>query len=329
MIWENAMGDRPIISVVFSFRNEEANLEELLDRVEAVFDGINITHELIFVNDASTDRSLEILRARRVAKPTHIKVINLSRRFGIGPSVVAGMEYSTGEAVIYMDSDLQDPPELIPTLIEAWKEGHDVVHTTRTKRLGESRTKMWITNLAYGIIDIFSDIRVPKNTGDFKLLSRRAVEEILKVKEVDPFIRGLSLWVGYRQAFIPYERQSRHKGKTHYSLFRSINPYAEFVRGITAFSSVPLYLALFIGFVVSLGAFSYLGLIVIQRLIFDIHLPGWPALMVTLLFIGGCILFTIGVLGIYIGKIYNEIKGRPQYIVASTLGDFKIDREKD
>jgi len=313
------MTDGLLISVVFSFRNEADVLEELLKRIEAVFDVLDVRYELIFVNDASTDDSSEILRIRRQSNP-NIKVINMSRRFGFGPSVIAGLDYSRGDAVIYMDTDLQDPPELIPTLVAKWQEGNDVVHTTRTGRLGESRLKMWVTDRAYRAIDLFSEIRVPKNTGDFKLLSRRAVQAILQVKEVDPFVRGLSLWVGYRQAFVPYERQSRHKGETHFSMLTSANPYAEFIRGLTAFSSVPLYLALVIGFVVSVGAFSYLGLIVLQRIFFDIHQPGWPALMVTLLFLGGCILFTIGVLGIYIGKIYNEIKGRPRYVIESTEG---------
>jgi dolichol-phosphate mannosyltransferase len=309
---------------VFSFRNEADVLNELIDRVEMVLSRIGISYELIFVNDNSTDESLAILVARRYKNPA-IKIINMSRRFGNAPCVLAGLEYSIGDAVIYMDSDLQDPPELIPTLIKSWHDGHDVVHTTRTVRRGESGLKLWLTDKAYRLIDWSSDLNVPKNTGDFKLLSRRAVESILKIKETDPFMRGLSLWIGFPQSFIPYERESRKGGRTHYSLLRSVNPYAEFIRGLTAFSSIPLYFALVVGFVVSCGAFFYLLLIVVQRILFDIHLPGWPALMVTMLFLGGSILFTTGVLGIYVGKIYNEVKGRPRFVIQQLIGFSDVD----
>jgi dolichol-phosphate mannosyltransferase len=313
------MTEQLLISIVFSFRNELEVLEELLDRTEAVFENEAVSYELIFVNDASTDDSLQTLIARREVNPA-IKIINMARRFGNGPCVLAGFEHSKGDAVVYMDCDLQDPPELIPLLIDKWLEGNDVVHTTRTNRLGESGLKMWITKQSYRVINLLSEVEIPRNTGDFKLLSRRAVDSVLQIKESDPFLRGLSLWVGYRQVFVSYERQPRRAGKTHYSLFRSLNPYAEFIRGVTAFSTVPLYLALIVGFVVSLSAFVYLCLIVVQRLLFGIHLPGWPALMVTHLFLGGSILFTIGVLGIYVGKIYNEVKGRPRYVIESMQG---------
>ena len=312
------------LSIVFSFRNEADVLNELIDRVEMVLSRIGISYELIFVNDNSTDESLAILVARRY-KNSAIKIINMSRRFGNTPCVLAGLEYSLGDAVIYMDSDLQDPPELIPALIKSWHDGYDVVHTTRTTRHGESGLKLWLTDKAYRLIDWSSDLNVPKNTGDFKLLSRRAVESILKIKEIDPFMRGLSLWIGFPQSFVSYEREPRKAGRTHYSLLRSVNPYAEFIRGLTAFSSVPLYMALIIGFAVSCGAFVYLLLIVVQRIFLDVHLPGWPALMVTMLFLGGSILFTTGVLGIYVGKIYNEVKGRPRFVIQQLIGFSDVD----
>jgi len=313
------MNDQITLSVVFSFRNEADVLAELIDRVERVLSELQINYELIFVNDSSTDTSLSILRGRRSANP-RIKIINMSRRFGNAPCVLAGLEKSCGDAVIYMDSDLQDPPELIPSLIKRWQEGYDVVHTTRLSRHGESKLKLWLTDRAYRVIDWFSDLEIPRNTGDFKLLSRRAVESILEIKEIDPFMRGLSLWIGYKQIFVPYERSARQGGRTHYSLLNTMNPYAEFIRGLTAFSSVPLYFALVIGFIVSCGAFFYLLLIIVQRVVFDIHLPGWPAMMVTMLFLGGSILFTTGVLGIYVGKIYNEVRARPRFVIESMEG---------
>ncbi len=244
----------------------------------------------------------------------------MSRCFGYTPCVLAGLEKAKGDAVIYMDCDLQDPPELIPQLIEKWQSGADVVHTTRTKRHGESPIKMLLTRLAYKAINLFSKISIPENTGDFKLFSRRALNEVLKLREDDPFMRGLSLWVGFRQEFIYYERKKRYSGATHFSLFRSLNPAKEFIRGVTSFSVAPLYFALFMGMAVSVCAFCYLAYIIVSRVCFGMHLPGWQAMMATMLFLGGTILFTVGVLGIYIGKIYETMKRRPGCIIEHEEG---------
>ena len=179
---------------------------------------------------------------------------------------------------------------------------------------------MFLTNIAYKLINKVANIPIPINAGDFKLLSARVVTSILEIKEYDPFLRGLSLWVGFRQAFVPYERQIRHAGETKHSLFLSTNPYLELIRGITTFSLAPLYMSLFLGIFISLGSFFYLIVILTQRLFWGLHLPGWPALMVSLLFLGGTILFSIGILGIYIGRIYAEVRQRPRYIIESTEG---------
>jgi len=308
-----------LLSVVFSFRNEEDVLDELIHRVTKTLTPLNVDYELIFVNDDSTDKSLEILLEHE-KRDKHIKIINMSRRFGGAPCVLAGMKHAKGDAVIYMDTDLQDSPELIPTLLQKWKEGAEVVNTTRTKRKGENVLRMWLTKKAYRIINFMSDIDLPENTGDFKLLSRRAIDEVLKLKEHDPFMRGLSRWIGFKQVQVFYEREPRFAGETHFSLWRSINPAKEFIRGLTSFSSLPLYFALFMGFIVSFGAFVYLVYIIITRFFLGIHLPGWPAIMATMLFLGGTILFTIGVLGIYIGRIHHDVKNRPNYIIESTIG---------
>ncbi len=308
-----------LISVVFSFRNEEDVLPELIRRTTATLEGLHENYELIFINDASTDQSLGLLRKAH-EQNSRIKVISMSRRFGGAPCVLAGFSQAKGDVVVYMDTDLQDPPETIPALVEQYRKGADVVHTTRTKRKGENPIKLFITNLAYRAISALADIPVPRDTGDFKLLSRRAVDHILSLKETDPFLRGMSLWIGFKQVQVHYERDARFAGETKYSLLGSLNPVKEFLRGVTSFSVAPLYFSLILGFTVSMGAFAYLIYIAVSRVLLGYHLPGWPALMVTMLFLGGTILFTIGVLGIYLGRIYNEIKQRPRYIIESTFG---------
>lgn len=309
-----------LISIVFSFRNEEKVLLELVRRVDNVFKEYlkKYEYELIFVNDDSTDKSLEILMGLR-EKNKNIKIINMARRFGVTPCVLAGFSEAKGEAVIYMDADLQDPPELIPELTEKWEEGAEVVHTIRTKRHGENFLKLWLTKKAYKIINYISDIELHENAGDFKLLSRRVVDEILRLKESDPYMRGISRWVGFKQAEVFYERDARFAGESKFRLFNSLNPYREFVRGITSFSSLPLYFALFFGFFVSAISFIYVVVVIITKFL-EMNLPGWSAIMAATLFLGGTILFTIGVLGIYLGKIYDEVKGRPRYIIKNKFG---------
>ena len=310
-----------LISVVFSFRNEETVLPELVARTVRAFENsFNESHEyeLIFVNDASTDRSLDILLTLR-EKNQRIKIINMSRRFGVTPCVIAGLAAAKGDAVIYMDADLQDPPELIPNLVGKWREGADVVHTVRTKRHGENPIKMGITVIAYKLINAFADIDFYENAGDFKLLSRKAVHEILKLEEHDPYLRGLSIWIGFKQDKLYYERDARHSGSSKFSLLNSLNPYKEFVRGVTSFSASPLYFSLILGFLAAIAAFIEL-IDVIYSKAMGYNIPGWTAIMSAVLFLGGVILITIGILGIYMARIYEQIKGRPRYIVRSQIG---------
>lgn len=313
------------LSVVFSFRNEETVLPELVRRVALVLGGPSCDYELIFVNDASTDHSLQVLTRLRETN-NRIKIVNMSRRFGVTPCVMAGFAAATGDAVMYMDSDLQDPPELIPQLMQKWQEGADVVHTVRVKRHGESRLKMWLTRRAYKLINAFSDIDLHENAGDFKLFSRRAVDEILRLREHDPYMRGLAIWIGFNQAIVYYERDSRHTGDSKFGLFHSLSPYKEFVRGFTSFSASPLYMALFMGFFVAAGAFLLLLYILYTKLA-GLNLPGWSAIMAAVLSLSSVILLTIGVLGIYIGRIYDQIKGRPSFIVADKIG-FDVREDK-
>ena len=197
-----------LVSVVFSFKNEEKNLDKLVERVKLSLSKLNNWEfEMIFVNDSSEDKSEEILT--KLQKKNPIKIINMTRTFGVGPCVLAGFRETSGDVVIYMDTDLQDPPEIIPRLIEEYEKGAEIVHTVRTKRLGESSFKLLITKFAYRIINYLSDIPLPTEAGDFKLISRKALNIILAQKEFRPYIRGLSVWVGHKQSFVNYERQSR------------------------------------------------------------------------------------------------------------------------
>ena len=229
-----------LVSVVLSFRNEAENIPTLVSRLDTMFTGQNVDYELLFVNDASTDASLAILLAERERNP-RVKILNMSRRFGVAEGVLAGMSAATGDAVVYMDSDLQDPPEVIPSLVARWRQGADVVHTVRTRRKGESALKMMATRIAYRIIQLGSAIELPVDAGDFKLLSRAAVDHLLQVRESDPYLRGLVVWLGFNQVFVPYERDARHAGSTHFP-FLSKNPWKTFIIGMTSFSFLPVYL---------------------------------------------------------------------------------------
>ena len=306
-----------LLSIVFSFRNEELNLEELLARLQKTLEPLAVDFELLFVNDDSTDKSLDILMKHR-EKDKRIKIINMSRRFGNHPCVMAGLHYALGDAVIYMDTDLQDPPELIPQMVEKWQQGADVVNMMRIKRLGESPLKMWVTKQAYKTINFISDIDLPENVGDFKLLSRRVVDELVKLNEYDPYMRGLVRWVGFKQEVIEYVQQARFSGATHFSIYGT-GPIKEFMRGITGFSAAPLYLAMLFGVLISFMSFLLIIYVLYCKYV-GTSVPGWAGPMVAILFLGGIILITNGLLGLYIGRIYNQVKNRPHFIIESKVG---------
>lgn len=305
-----------LLSLVFSFRNEADNLQELTRRVKAALSPLeDLEYEMVFVNDDSTDNSLEILQALRKDHP--ITIINMSRRFGVTPCVLAGLAHSKGDAVVYMDTDLQDPPELIPQMIAKFRDGADVVHTTRTRREGESRFKMWITRRAYRAINMFSDITLPENTGDFKLMSRRIVDHILSLKEKDPYMRGISVWFGFRQDYVFYEREGRFGGATKFPLFHTTH-HRELIRGIVAFSAAPLYMSFVVGLISTVLA----GCLIIYALatkILGLSVPGVSGILIAVSFFGGAILMSTGIIGIYIAKIFDEVRARPQYVVKDII----------
>ncbi len=308
-----------LISFVFSFRNEEKNLKNLIDRVHlAVKKTLNWDYELIFVNDDSSDNSENILLDLQKKFP--IKIINMSRRFGTNPCVLAGFENCRGDCIIYMDSDLQDPPELITELIKQHEKGFDIVHTKRTKRLGEPKFKLFFTNIAYSIIHKLSDINLEKDVGDFKLISKRALNKILEQKEYNPYIRGLSVWVGFKQTYVDYVRDARESGKSKFSLFAE-GPVTQFIRGVTSYSLKPLYLGVLLGF------FAFLFSIVLIIYAFyakvsGIAVPGTTGILIVVSFFSGTLLSTLGIMGIYLARIFEQTKGRTRYIIKD-IKDYK------
>ena len=310
-----------LLSVVFSFRNEESNLIELVKRTSAAIKKLsNWTFELIFVNDDSNDSSETILTDLQKSYP--IKIVNMSRRFGVGPCVLAGLNIAKGDAVVYMDSDLQDPPEIIPKLVQKFENGVDVVHTRRTKRLEESFVKIFLTKMAYRVINISSNIPLPVDAGDFKLLSRRAVSYVNNLNEHNPYIRGLTVWVGFKQDFVDYERQGRFSGESKFPSLLSARYWygasAEFVRGITGYSTGPLLLGIFIGLFSIL--FSFILIIYALYTKFSgAAIPGSSGIIIVVAFFSGMILTTIGITGLYIARIYEQTQGRPRYIIKNVL----------
>jgi len=301
-----------LISIVFSFKNEEKNLKELVKRVNSSLSILkNWKYEMIFVNDSSDDKSEEILLDLQKTNP--ITIINMTRTFGVSPCVLAGFRHAKGDAIIYMDTDLQDPPEILTKLIEEHEKGAEIVHTVRSKRLGESSFKLLITKLAYKIINYLSDIPLPTEAGDFKLISKTALRKILDQKEFRPYVRGMSVWVGYKQSFVKYERQSRSDGQSKFPLY-SKGPITEFINGITSYSLKPLYLGILLGFFSLLFSISLI-IYALYAKYTGVAVPGSTSIIITISFFSGILLLTIGVVAIYIARIFEQTKGREQYVI--------------
>jgi len=305
-----------LLSIIFSFRNEEKNIPELIERISSTLKKLNNwKFELIFVNDDSDDNSEKILIEKQKLYP--IKIINMSRSFGTGPCVLAGLKQANGDAAIYMDSDLQDPPEIIPDLIKKFENGIDVVHTKRTKRLGESKFKMFLTKIAYLAINITSEIPLAVNVGDFKLLSKRVLKHVNSLSEYNPYIRGLSVWIGFKQDYVEYVRQGRFSGKSKFKNLWS-GPLPQFLRGITSFSTAPLYIGIIIGIFTILFSLILIVYAVYSK-IAGIAIPGSSGVLIAISFFSGIILMSIGIIGIYIARIYEQTQGRPRYIIKNIL----------
>jgi glycosyltransferase involved in cell wall biosynthesis len=302
---------RKKIAIVIPAYNEEDNVEIAYKRLKEVLDSTNYDYELIFVDDGSKDNTLSKL-LELYEKDKKVKVISLSRNFGKEIALSAGLDYVDADAVIPFDVDLQDPPEVIPKLIAKFEEGYDVVNAVRIKREGETFLKRFTSKAFYKIINILSDIEIPQDVGDFRLISRDALNAIKGIRERKRFMKGIFAWVGFKTTSVYYERAPRYAGKTKWNYFKLINLAIE---GITSFSIAPLRLASLLGLFVSFVAFLYAMWIIIQKLVYGNPVKGYPSIMVAILFLGGVQLITIGIIGEYVGRIYEEVKQRPLYIV--------------
>jgi glycosyltransferase involved in cell wall biosynthesis len=308
--------DHPTISVVAPVFNEETILPELYRRVREVLDGTGEDWELVLINDGSRDRSPEIMRQLHKQDP-RVRVIYFARNFGHQVAITAGTDYARGDAVVIIDADLQDPPEVIPDLLAKWREGYEVVYAVRAQRKGETWFKEFTAKAFYRLISRITDINIPMDAGDFRLMDRKAVNALKGMREKHRFMRGLSVWIGFHQTGVEYVRAERYAGETKYPLKKMLKFALD---GITSFSYFPLQLATYMGF--ACAALAVLGIIVtvILRLSGSQAFYGQATTLVSVLFLGGVQLICLGMIGEYLGRIYDEVKGRPLYIVSSTLG---------
>jgi dolichol-phosphate mannosyltransferase len=302
-----------LLSVVAPLYNEEGNVSELVRRLRASADGCIVDgYELVFVDDGSTDRTLELLRQHAAVDP-RIVIVQLSRNFGHQLAATAGLDIARGDAIVLIDADLQDPPELIPAMVERWRAGFDVVYAVRRSRKGESAFKTFTARTFYRITRRLTKVAIPVDTGDFRLMSRRVVDALKTIRERHRFIRGLVSWVGFPQTAIAYDRDARFSGDSKYPVSKMLR-FA--IDGITSFSDIPLRFASWFGFIVSGVAFVVAISEILIRIFTGYNLPGYTSLIFAILFLGGVQLIGIGILGEYIGRIYEEIKARPLYVIA-------------
>jgi polyisoprenyl-phosphate glycosyltransferase len=307
----------PVFTVIVPVFNEKDCLDELYQRMSKVMEQTKESWELILVDDGSTDGSTDMIRAL-AKKDKHVRPVIFARNYGHQIAVTAGMDYSRGKAVVIIDADLQDPPEVIHELIAKWREGFEVVYAVRTEREGETWFKLKTASLFYRMIYKITDIKIPMDSGDFRLLDRKVVKAMNSMRERQRFLRGMSAWVGFRQVGVPYKRAARFAGKTKYSLKKMLKLA---MTAITSFSYFPLQLATWFG--VSLSVISLLLLIVtiILRALELKFLTGQAVTLIAVIFLGGIQLICMGILGEYIGRIYDEVKGRPLYTTSEAPDD--------
>jgi glycosyltransferase involved in cell wall biosynthesis len=310
------------VAIVIPCFNEEGNLRETHRRVTQTISQAVHEYELVYVDDGSSDSTPQMLRKLQTDDP-HVRVVYLSRNFGHQFAVTAGLAHARGDAVVIMDADLQDPPEVVHDMIEKWQEGYDVVYGVRTDREGETRFKLLTASLFYRLIRWLSDTEIPLDTGDFRLLDRKVVDAIVAMPERDRFVRGMVSWTGFRQIGVPYRRAARFAGETKYPLTKMVR-FA--IDGILSFSIKPLRLSTLMGFVSAGLALLVIFYALGMRLFTQRWVTGWTALIIAILFLGGAQLISLGIIGEYIGRLYGEAKRRPLYLVRETLGmDVRID----
>ena len=307
---------RPAYSIVAPVFNEEETLPHFYQRVIKVMEEVGESFELVLINDGSRDGSFRTMRDLHDRDP-RVRVIDFSRNFGHQIAISAGLDYAHGEAVIIIDSDLQDPPEIIPQLIARWKEGAEVVYAQRSKRKGETKFKLMTAAIFYRLMTRITSVNIPHDTGDFRLLDRRVVDALVKMREHHRFMRGLSAWVGFRQEAVLYERHERFAGTTKYPVLKMVKFSLD---AITSFSHLPLELATSFGFV--LAAISLVGIVIAALLrIFTGAIVGQASTLILVLFLGGIQLIFLGIIGEYLGRIYDEVRARPLYIAREVLDE--------
>lgn len=307
-------------SLVIPVFNEQDGINALFERVRQVLQKLeprfDASFEVILVNDGSHDGSAERLDALP-EQDSRFKILHLSRNFGHQVAITAGLEWATGQTVTVMDADLQDPPELIESFIEKWREGFEVVYAVRRHRVGESAFKLGTAKLFYRIIRRITNIDIPVDTGDFRLMDRKAVDALLRLTERHRFVRGMVSWVGFRQAGVLYDRASRGHGETHYPLKKMLKLALD---GVTSFSMFPLQIATYVGLISASIAFVAILWIIYLHLFTDLTIQGWSSIMVVVLFLGGTQLMALGMIGEYLGRTYDEARGRPLYFVGRSKG---------
>lgn len=305
------MENSGLITIIAPIYNELENLPTLYDRVRNVMDQSDYEWELVLVDDGSSDGSTEVIKELAV-KDQRIKPVIFARNFGHQIAVTAGMDYSRGDAIVIIDADLQDPPEVILDLIKKWQEGYEVVYAVRSEREGETFFKKFTASVFYRLIFKITDIKIPLDTGDFRLMDRKVVEVMNSMREHHRFLRGMSSWVGYKQIGVPYHRAARLAGVTKYPLKKMMKLA---LNAITGFSYVPLQIATYIGFISACISLVAIPVVILMRLFGAQQFTGQATTLISVLFLGGVQLISLGILGEYIGRIYDEVKGRPLYIV--------------
>jgi len=306
------MSGSPTISIIAPIYNEKDNIPELYRRIREVLEPTGDTWELLMVDDGSTDGSTELIRQYQDQDPRVVPVI-FARNFGHQIAVTAGLDYARGDAVIIIDADLQDPPEVILDMLEKWREGYEVVFAVRTEREGESWFKEFTASIFYRIIYRITDVDIPLDTGDFRLLDRKVVDVMGKMRERHRFLRGMSVWVGFKQTGVEYRRAARHAGETKYPIRKMVKFATD---AITSFSYFPLQMAMYLGFISAGMSILAIPIVIITRLAGSQAFYGQASTLIAVLFLGGVQLISLGILGEYIGRLYDEAKGRPLYIVS-------------
>ncbi len=302
---------RPLISIVVPFYNEELAIEQFFRKVTGVLDGTGMEWEIVCVDDGSRDCTLDRLLAEARSNPS-VKVLELSRNFGKESALTAGLDASSGDVVVLLDADLQDPPSLIEQMLEKWREGYDVVYGVRQSRNSDSLGKRLTASGFYRIFNQLTPTPVPPNTGDFRLMDRRVVDRVRQLPERTRFMKGLFAWVGFKSTAVTYARPGREQGQSTWSYWKLWNFALD---GLTSFSTMPLRVWTYVGLTVSLLSFFYASFLVFRTLFAGVDLPGYASLMVVVLFLGGIQLISLGVIGEYLGRVFIEVKQRPVYLV--------------